>query len=531
MSTSNKLLTVCLGTLLSDPLSPRQFEGTYRTLQYKEWGEYETFYLMEADSVPVKSFWLDTLRREIGDKAPFAILGANFQLNSVENHRTFDPQPRINANKTTGNYIYNLSHPLLDAFVSQLEVEAPSPYNSIPYDDRLVQLLEEGRSGAVPEIAPKILLDEEGAIIEIANNTAALKKWVEEYTGPEEGWCQSNNIRYWISPYKETPELVSVLPSNVVREDLRDGSVIHAVRVYESWIEKREERPLTLVISSKDASRTEEVLASLDRKRHPFSKVRVMVDQSAVPNFFKHTEIPTTFQIRQEHWEYRENFDSSVMDMCQVDVATEWFVVMDTDLDIRDVSEIYVATPPGCGPGAHYDTYYESHYCHRSRIRTANDRRPPGPSPLEFWNAWRPVVPFRPATYEHVRQFRRQSKVLSRAKSFLRLAHKINATIGSSEAEYDYRIVYGWDAVYHSTYRDWFCNAWTQVYGEYGEHLEAEPWGPTATDYYSFLRTTGGLINQYRLTDSSIYLHKSPVELSTQDEEVRKLKLGEDIST
>jgi len=505
----------------------RQFEGTYRALQYNEWGEYETYYMMEGDAIPVKSFWLDTLREEIRDKTPFAILGANFELNSnknLENHRTFDPLPRINANRTTGNYIYNLSHPLLDAFASQLEVEAPSPYNSIPFDERLVQLLEEGKTGAVPEIAPKIMLDEEGTRIEIANNTAALKKWVEEYTGPNEGWCQSNDTRYWISPYKETPELISVIPSSVVQEDLRDGSVIHAVKVYESWIKKRKERPLTLVISSRNASRTEEILASLDRKQHPFSKVKVMVDHSSttVPNFSRHTGIPTRFQRRKEGWEYEENFDRGLMDICEADVSTEWFVVMDTDLDIRDVSEIYVATPPKCEPGA-----YHTYYCQRSSIRIANDLRAPGKrfrAPADVSKDWRPVVPFRHATYKHILQFPHQKKVLSRARSFLRLANKINETIASNENVK--RVVYEWDAVYHSIYRDQFCYAWRQVYGECGEHLEAEPWGPTATDYYSFLGSTS-LYGSYILRDSALYLHKSPFELSTQDEEVRKLKLRE----
>lgn len=37
---------------------------------------------------------------------------------------------------TNGNAIYNTSHPLLERLVGQLEVEAPCPYNSIPYDYR-----------------------------------------------------------------------------------------------------------------------------------------------------------------------------------------------------------------------------------------------------------------------------------------------------------------------------------------------------------------------------------------------------------
>ena len=45
---------------------------------------------------------------------------------------------------TNGNAIYNTSHPLLERLVGQLEVEAPCPYNSIPYDYRMSQMWVEG---------------------------------------------------------------------------------------------------------------------------------------------------------------------------------------------------------------------------------------------------------------------------------------------------------------------------------------------------------------------------------------------------
>ena len=62
---------------------------------------------------------------------------------------------------TNGNAIYNTSHPLLERLVGQLEVEAPCPYNSIPYDYRMSQMWVEGTLGIVPELAPKIMLNEE----------------------------------------------------------------------------------------------------------------------------------------------------------------------------------------------------------------------------------------------------------------------------------------------------------------------------------------------------------------------------------
>jgi hypothetical protein len=50
----------------------RQFEITFRKLQSMG---YDTMFLMEADTVPLKPFWLDLLQRDIEDKAPFSLLG------------------------------------------------------------------------------------------------------------------------------------------------------------------------------------------------------------------------------------------------------------------------------------------------------------------------------------------------------------------------------------------------------------------------------------------------------------------------
>jgi len=54
----------------------RQYEAGFRVIQSGEWGQYDGFYLMEGDSIPVKAHWLDVLLEEIEKFRPFAILGA-----------------------------------------------------------------------------------------------------------------------------------------------------------------------------------------------------------------------------------------------------------------------------------------------------------------------------------------------------------------------------------------------------------------------------------------------------------------------
>ena len=54
----------------------RQFEAAFRIIQSGEWGDYDGFYLMEGDSIPIKSHWLDVVLSEVEVHRPFAILGA-----------------------------------------------------------------------------------------------------------------------------------------------------------------------------------------------------------------------------------------------------------------------------------------------------------------------------------------------------------------------------------------------------------------------------------------------------------------------
>jgi hypothetical protein len=56
----------------------RQYEAAFRIIQSGEWGDYDGFYLMEGDSVPIKSHWLDVVLSEIEVNRPFAILGAQY---------------------------------------------------------------------------------------------------------------------------------------------------------------------------------------------------------------------------------------------------------------------------------------------------------------------------------------------------------------------------------------------------------------------------------------------------------------------
>jgi len=153
----------------------RQYEAGFRIIQSGEWGDYDGFYLMEGDSVPVKNYWLDVILGEINAYRPFAVLGAQYDGDKWD--AFYEDIPISLLHHTNGNGIYNVSHPLLERLTGQLEVEAPCPYNSIPYDYRMSQMWVEGTLGIVPQLAPKIMLNEEGENITLSDNKAMFTKW------------------------------------------------------------------------------------------------------------------------------------------------------------------------------------------------------------------------------------------------------------------------------------------------------------------------------------------------------------------
>ena len=205
---------------------------------------------------------------------------------------------------TNGNGIYNTSHPLLDRLVGQLEVEAPCPYNSIPYDYRMSQMWIEGTMGIVPQLAPAIMLNDEGQNITLSNNTAQFTKWGDLWKGDH--------------PFKETPVIHNYAATNLIPRHLGPEYIIHGAKLYAPWDPTRTE--ITLVISEWFFDRSTFLLSNLDSKDHPFSEVIVMLPPNveAHDDYDNMTIVPTRSQHRDA---------PDVMDMCEADVKTEWFML------------------------------------------------------------------------------------------------------------------------------------------------------------------------------------------------------------
>ncbi|KAL3766901.1 hypothetical protein ACHAW5_000919 [Stephanodiscus triporus] len=280
----------------------RQYEAAFRIIQSGEWGDYDGFYLMEGDSVPIKAHWLDVILSEIEVNRPFAVLGAQYDGDKWDVF--YEKIPISLLHHTNGNAIYNTSHPLLERLVGQLEVEAPCPYNSIPYDYRMSQMWVEGTLGIVPTLAPKIMLNEEGENITLSNNTEMFKKWADI-------WEKTN-------PYKFTKAIHNYAATNLIPRHLGPEYVIHGAKLYSPWDPTKTE--VTLVISEWFFDRSIHLIKNLDEKDHPFSEVVVMVPPVIAErdDYDQMTEVPVRTQHRGA---------PDFMDLCEADVKTDWFMI------------------------------------------------------------------------------------------------------------------------------------------------------------------------------------------------------------
>jgi len=215
----------------------------------------------------------------------------------------YEQIPYALLNHINGNGIYNTSHPLMERLVGQLEVEAPCPYNSIPYDFRMSQMVTEGRFGIVPKLATKIMLNEDGQNITLSDNTAMFAKW----------WSMWGDQH----PMKETPVIHNYAATNLIPRHLGEEYVIHGAKLYSPW--DPTETKISLVVSEWFADRSKHLLNTLDRKEHPFSQVILMLP----PDVMAKDEYNETVVPVKAHHRTAPDF----MDLCEAPVETEWFMI------------------------------------------------------------------------------------------------------------------------------------------------------------------------------------------------------------
>jgi len=166
------------------------------------------------------------------------------------------------------------------------------------------QMWVEGTLGIVPELAPKIMLNEEGRNITLSNNTNMFKKWADIWEAQD--------------PFKYTPVIHNYAATNLIPRHLGPEYIIHGAKLYSPWNPTKTD--VTLVVSEWFFDRSLHLIKNLDEKDHPFSEVVVMVPPvaGAHDDYDKLTDVPVRTQHRGA---------PDFMDICEADIKTEWFMI------------------------------------------------------------------------------------------------------------------------------------------------------------------------------------------------------------
>lgn len=126
-----------------------------------------------------------------------------------------------------GNAIYNISHPLLTILVNRLEEESNTPYNAIPYDYRISQIMVEAETGIIPEIPEKIW------------NKQKENGW-EKHIAPIEIFVDSVEKFIPKNPIKETKLIANYAATNVLSSHIGNEVIIHGATVHGEWNRAKE---------------------------------------------------------------------------------------------------------------------------------------------------------------------------------------------------------------------------------------------------------------------------------------------------
>ena len=120
-----------------------------------------------------------------------------------------------------GNSVYNVSHPLMDHIVSELEAEATTAYNAICYDYRISQMLLEASSGIHPKFPFENVVDNDGKAVVLAPKPK-FAKWWNDYSDQE--------------PVKESNVITNIATTAFLLDEVDDGiSLVHGKNLYLPW--------------------------------------------------------------------------------------------------------------------------------------------------------------------------------------------------------------------------------------------------------------------------------------------------------
>lgn len=273
----------------------------YRVAEWiQQNNDYDMFFYMEGDTIPVAAGWLDALRVDIAQNQPFAILGSRYSGHNWDPYLGHTPPiiPDSLAFHLNGNAVYNTTHKFVQDVVAS---ETSALLKSVPFSSFDVRFCEV-------------------ALHQLAYNATAL---------PHLGYKQSTVLANFAS----TLVLPNRIPTPV--------QLVHGARNVHRWVDRASDVELdaniSLVISDwAEENDVSHFMTSLDSTdlQVSFAEV-VLITQdgaSATEAESAHSQLSATGR----NW----SKGGAEWDLCSANVSTSWFVIVNTHYRVATTLEL-----------------------------------------------------------------------------------------------------------------------------------------------------------------------------------------------
>jgi hypothetical protein len=134
--------------------------------------------------------------------------------------------PNSLVNHLNGNAVYNLTHPLLDKLVDQLESERDTTANAIPFDYRISQMIQDVQTGTAPEFPNFPDLD------------SPILSTPSPLSGNFRRWAIAQAY-HWDNVIRDVSVIGNYAKTNMIPAFLDKAAfIIHGAKMFDSWKER-----------------------------------------------------------------------------------------------------------------------------------------------------------------------------------------------------------------------------------------------------------------------------------------------------
>jgi hypothetical protein len=285
----------------------------------------------------------------------FLLVSSEYKGDKWDSFRHLLPEALLRH--INGNAVYDLEDPRLDRIVRQLEQEANTTGNGIPYDYRIAQIVIEAKEGIVADL-PTYQGFENPVQEEVLNYLGfddASVSMMLKTTKLFGNYADTNMIVEYFSP---------------------DNVFVHGANMFQSWKMSPFVGDITLVVSDyTGASPYKELLKQLDQiESHPFKRLLLALTNTADTSALDDVSINLPLDIF-----HREQYKDSLRDYCIVlpYLKTEWFMLIDSHSRMASKMSLMVTEDEGkplaSFVSANIANCYQDEYC-LEELLPSNDR-------------------------------------------------------------------------------------------------------------------------------------------------------------